>query len=66
LLRPDRRELHQAILSRADAETLAALAKNAGMIDLSTQAASMVEAGLTSAAEIARVLGIRREAPRQN
>jgi general secretion pathway protein E len=60
LLRPDCRELHEAILSRADAESLAELARNAGMVDLRTQAQQLVQAGLTSAEEITRVLGLRQ------
>ena len=56
-LRPSTATLHQAILTRADANTIADLAKSAGMIDLSARAVTAVEAGQTSPAEIRRVLG---------
>jgi type II secretory ATPase GspE/PulE/Tfp pilus assembly ATPase PilB-like protein len=57
LLRPTSAELHQAILGRSDAESLARLAKEAGMIDLVSQAQAAVEAGLTTQGEVRRVLG---------
>ena len=56
-LRPSTNTLHQAILNRADANTIADLAKASGMIDLAARAVVAVESGQTSAAEVRRVLG---------
>jgi general secretion pathway protein E len=56
-LRPSTNTLHQAILNRSDANTIADLARASGMIDLAARAVVAVEAGQTSAAEVRRVLG---------
>jgi type II secretory ATPase GspE/PulE/Tfp pilus assembly ATPase PilB-like protein len=50
-------ELGRAILSRSDARQLEDLAIGSGMIPLSHRACDAVAAGLTSPAEIRRVLG---------
>jgi general secretion pathway protein E len=56
-LRPSTNTLHQAILNRSDANTIADLARASGMIDLASRAVVAVESGRTSAAEVRRVLG---------
>jgi type II secretory ATPase GspE/PulE/Tfp pilus assembly ATPase PilB-like protein len=56
----DRGDLGPAILARSDAATLERLAVGAGMIDRWARAAAAVEAGLTSPAEVRRVLGFSR------
>ncbi len=50
-------DLGRAILSRRDAATLERHALQAGMVPLWRQACNLVEAGVTSAAEVRRVLG---------
>ena len=57
LLLVDQSRLGQAILSRSDAATIEQLAREAGMIDRWQRARTAVEAGLTSPAEVRRVLG---------
>jgi type II secretory ATPase GspE/PulE/Tfp pilus assembly ATPase PilB-like protein len=57
MLRIDRAKIPQAILERSDAQTLHALAAAAGMTPLGRAAEQAVEAGLTSPAEVRRVLG---------
>jgi type II secretory ATPase GspE/PulE/Tfp pilus assembly ATPase PilB-like protein len=57
ILRPQDPVLHEAILQRVDANTLARRAIENGMIDLATQAKTAIEAGLTTEAEVRRVLG---------
>jgi type II secretory ATPase GspE/PulE/Tfp pilus assembly ATPase PilB-like protein len=58
MLRPDTNHLQHAILSRSDAATIERFAHDAGMVGLRQRAISAVEAGLTSAEEIRRVLGL--------
>ncbi|HUY31191.1 MAG TPA: GspE/PulE family protein [Pirellulales bacterium] len=53
----ERNELGRAILSRSDAARLESLAVEAGMVTRWQRACQAVEAGLTSPAEIRRVLG---------
>ena len=57
LLEPGPTEVGRAILSRIDTNQLEALAIEAGMISLGERARRAVEAGLTSPAEVRRVLG---------
>jgi general secretion pathway protein E len=56
----DDRAVAQAILARSDVATLEQLAVRGGMIDRWTRAATAVESGTTSPAEIRRVLGFSR------
>ena len=58
MLLPEPTELGRAILSRTDVAQLEALAVASGMVSRWERARLAVEAGLTSAAEIRRVLGI--------
>lgn len=58
MLVPEPTELGRAILSRTDGPQLEALAVSAGMITRWDRANHAVEAGLTSPAEVRRVLGI--------
>ncbi len=53
----DQSELGRAILARSEAATIERLARDAGMIDRWQRACGAVEAGLTSPAEVRRVLG---------
>ncbi|MBN2475800.1 MAG: type II/IV secretion system protein [Pirellulales bacterium] len=57
MLTPKRTELGRAILSRSDTATLEHLAVGAGMITRWQRACWAVESGLTSPAEVRRVLG---------
>ncbi len=57
LLPLDDSQLAQAVLERSDVATLERLALRAGMVDRWARAASAVDAGLTSPAEVRRVLG---------
>jgi general secretion pathway protein E len=57
MLLVDQTQLGQAILARSDAGTIERLAREAGMIDRWQRACAAVEAGLTSPAEVRRVLG---------
>lgn len=57
ILTPERTELGRAILSRSDAARLEELAIEAGMVTRWQRALAAVEAGLTSPAEVRRVLG---------
>lgn len=57
MLRSEASELGRAILSRSDAAQLEQLAVQSGMVTRWQRAARAVEAGLTSPAEIRRVLG---------
>ena len=57
ILRAEASELGRAILSRSDAAQLEQLAVQSGMVTRWQRAAQTVEAGLTSPAEIRRVLG---------
>ncbi len=58
MLRPEATELGRAILSRSDIAQLETLAIASGMVSRWERARLAVEAGLTSPAEIRRVLGI--------
>jgi type II secretory ATPase GspE/PulE/Tfp pilus assembly ATPase PilB-like protein len=57
MLIPERTELGRAILSRCDASTLERLAVEAGMVTRWQRACDAVRAGMTSPAEVRRVLG---------
>lgn len=57
MLTPQRTQLGRAILSRSDTATLERLAVRSGMITRWQRAYRAVEAGLTSPAEVRRVLG---------
>lgn len=57
MLAPGRTELGRAILSRADAAQLEQLAVKAGMVTRWQRACRAIETGLTSPAEVRRVLG---------
>lgn len=58
LLLPDQTEIGRAILSQNDSPQLEALAQQAGMVTRWQRAAEAIHAGLTSPAEIRRVLGL--------
>jgi type II secretory ATPase GspE/PulE/Tfp pilus assembly ATPase PilB-like protein len=60
MLSPDRTDVGRAILSRTDTSRLEELAVAAGMVSRWERARQAVEAGLTSPAEIRRVLGDER------
>jgi general secretion pathway protein E len=57
MLTPERSELGRAILSRSDAAQLEQRAIRSGMVSRWQRACQMVEAGVTSPAEVRRVLG---------
>ena len=57
MLTAQRSELGQAILSRMDAATLERLAIESGMVSRWQRACGLIDAGLTSPAEVRRVLG---------
>ncbi len=61
MLNAEPTELGRAILSRSDAATLQRLAVKAGMVTRWQYACRAVEAGLTSPAEVRRVLGVSEE-----
>ena len=61
MLNAEPTELGRAILSRSDAATLQRLAVKAGMVTRWQYACRAVEAGLTSPAEVRRVLGFSAE-----
>lgn len=60
LLVPDHPEIARAVLARADVPTLEAAAVSSGMRDRWSRAAEAVASGLTSPAEVRRVLGFGR------
>lgn len=60
MLTLDAPQVAHAILARADSAALEQIARAAGMTDRWTRAAAAVEAGLTSPAEVRRVLGFAR------
>jgi len=62
MLEPEPTELGRAILSRTEISRLETLAIEAGMISLWQRARTAVEAGLTSPAEVTRVLGLAPKA----
>jgi type II secretory ATPase GspE/PulE/Tfp pilus assembly ATPase PilB-like protein len=62
-LRPDRGALARAVLDRADVDRLAAAARQDGATSRWDYAAQAIERGLTSPAEIRRVLGFADAAP---
>ena len=66
LLVPEKNEVGRAILSRIDVPRLEALAVAAGMVSRWERARRAVEDGLTSPAEVRRVLGIDDEPPPTN
>jgi type II secretory ATPase GspE/PulE/Tfp pilus assembly ATPase PilB-like protein len=55
---PEPTDVGRAILSRTDVARLEALAVSAGMVSRWRRAEAAVEAGLTSPAEVRRVLGL--------
>src|SRR5207302_4469870 len=57
MLLPQQSELGRAILSRSDAHALERLAVEGGMVPQKERACQAVAAGLTSPAEVRRVLG---------
>ena len=59
----DQSALAQAILARSDVAKLEQLAVEGGMVDRWSRAARAVEAGITSPAEVRRVLGFSRDSP---
>ncbi|MSR57208.1 MAG: type II/IV secretion system protein [Planctomycetaceae bacterium] len=61
LLLPERSELGRAILSQSDASQLERLAVEGGMVTQLTRGCEAVAGGLTSPAEIRRVLGFSNE-----
>jgi type II secretory ATPase GspE/PulE/Tfp pilus assembly ATPase PilB-like protein len=61
LLVPDESDVGRAILRRSDTQELHRIAVDAGMIDHWERAIQLVEAGMTSPAEIYRVLGRRSQ-----
>jgi type II secretory ATPase GspE/PulE/Tfp pilus assembly ATPase PilB-like protein len=58
MLMPEPDELGRAILARADVRHLEQVAVAAGMVHRWERACSAVEAGLTSPAEVRRILGV--------
>ena len=58
LLLPETEELARAVLARADVRRLEQVAVAAGMIDRWERACAAVEQGLTSPAEVRRILGV--------
>lgn len=65
MLTPERTELGRAILSRSDAATLERLAVEAGMVTRWQRAYEAVRSGLTSPAEVRRVLGFSDDSGNQ-
>ena len=57
-------QLAEAVLARADRATLERLASEAGLVDRWSRAAAAVEAGITSPAEVRRVLGFSQKSER--
>ena len=58
MLLPDSDEIGRAILDRADVRRLEQIAAEAGMVHRWERACAAVEAGLTSPAEVRRILGV--------
>ena len=58
LLLPEHEDIARAILAQSDVRRLEQVALSAGMVDRWARACAAVEAGLTSPAEIRRVLGV--------
>ena len=58
MLLPETEELARAVLARSDVRQLEQVAVAAGMIDRWERACAAVEAGLTSPAEVRRILGV--------
>jgi type II secretory ATPase GspE/PulE/Tfp pilus assembly ATPase PilB-like protein len=65
MLSIDEPALAQAIAARGDVATLEQLALRSGMVDRWQRALTAIEAGLTSPAEVRRVLGFSKN-PQQN
>ena len=63
MLTLDAPEVAQAVLARSDVAALEQLALAAGMTDRWTRAVEAVEAGVTSPAEVRRVLGFSGNSP---
>jgi type II secretory ATPase GspE/PulE/Tfp pilus assembly ATPase PilB-like protein len=59
----DQGPLGKAILARADVAEIERLATSAGMVDRFGRAMAAIESGLTSPAEVRRVLGFSRIPP---
>jgi type II secretory ATPase GspE/PulE/Tfp pilus assembly ATPase PilB-like protein len=64
MLLPDSDEFGRAVLARSDVRTLERIAVDAGMIPRWERACAAVEEGLTSPAEVRRVLGVTNAPPR--
>ncbi len=64
MLRPEAEEVARAVLERSDVRRLEQVALAAGMIDRWERACAAVQAGMTSPAEVRRVLGVAPPPPR--
>jgi len=64
MLRPETDDVARAVLARSDVRRLEQVALAAGMIDRWERACAAVEAGLTSPAEVRRILGVAPPPPR--
>jgi type II secretory ATPase GspE/PulE/Tfp pilus assembly ATPase PilB-like protein len=64
MLLPESDELARAVLARSDVRTLERIAVDAGMIPRWERACAAVEDGLTSPAEVRRILGVTKPPPR--
>jgi len=60
MLLPETDEMARAVLARSDVRQLERVAVSAGMIDRWERACTAVKAGLTSPAEVRRILGVAR------
>jgi len=60
MLLPETDEMARAVLARSDVRQLERVAVSAGMVDRWDRACTAVEAGLTSPAEVRRILGVAR------
>jgi type II secretory ATPase GspE/PulE/Tfp pilus assembly ATPase PilB-like protein len=60
MLLPETEELARAVLARGDVRALERIAVASGMIDRWERACAAVEAGLTSPAEVRRILGVAK------
>ncbi|MFI5457916.1 MAG: GspE/PulE family protein [Isosphaerales bacterium] len=60
MLLPETDEMARAVLARSDVRQLERVAVAAGMVDRWDRACTAVEAGLTSPAEVRRILGVAR------
>jgi general secretion pathway protein E len=64
MLLPESDELARAVLARSDVRTLERIAVAAGMVPRWERACAAVEDGLTSPAEVRRILGVTKPPPR--